>query len=259
MGIKKRVSDKLIEEAYFEHYKTGANSEILCRRLQITKRTFNHRCKVLNLKPLFLNPFTNHSFFNVIDSEIKAYLLGFIFGDGNVCKKQNSISVGVSKSDFYITELMQKHLNSKIKIHTTDTHSIYSVTSEILKRDLKDKGVIPNKTYEGMCIRNVPEEFYPHLIRGFFDADGCVYKSGKTRRIVEFTCSSLEFLEEIKRYFTKNNIISIITLDKKKENRIQIYRLKIFRASESEKLFNLMYCNSSYYLERKYVKFLKDI
>ena len=55
----------------------------------------------------------DHSFFNTIDSEIKAYLLGFFYADGCV-QNDGRISVRIQKEDECITKLYQKFISPNL-------------------------------------------------------------------------------------------------------------------------------------------------
>ena len=44
----------------------------------------------------------DENFFEEINSEIKAYLLGFFAADGNVCGKTNKLSLGISEIVLFI-------------------------------------------------------------------------------------------------------------------------------------------------------------
>ena len=195
---------------------------------------------------------TNHSFFTVIDNEIKAYLLGFLFGDGNIAKRWNTINIDVSFKDKYIIDLFHQ-LNPNLSLterHKSNSHTIkVAITSSLLKKDLINKGVAINKTYVGMSIKNVPEEFYPHLIRGFFDADGCVQKR-QYGFSWSLTCSSFEFLKQIGSYLLKRNIkVSINSITR--PNKLLLFHLITYKASEIKKIYDLLYSDANYWLKRK--------
>ena len=48
----------------------------------------------------------NYQFFEKIDSEEKAYFLGFIYSDG--CVQSNSVTLKLQKKDIIILEKMKK-------------------------------------------------------------------------------------------------------------------------------------------------------
>lgn len=51
----------------------------------------------------------NQEYFDVIDTQNKAYFLGFLYADGNVSKSNNAIQIGLESRDLHILESLKKN------------------------------------------------------------------------------------------------------------------------------------------------------
>lgn len=165
----------------------------ICKRLHIRKDTFTHWLKERghstdrkSRKYDF-----NESFFEVIDTEEKAYWLGFLYADGCVMERVNPetqarkggvVSVGLSQVDLKHLEKLQTSLESNIPIRTKTScigHKEF-VSCELnfhsvkMVDDLISKGCVPRKSlilsFPSEDI--VPKELLFHFIRGYIDGDG---------------------------------------------------------------------------------------
>lgn len=135
--------------------------------------------------------FFNEDFFQTIDTEEKAYWLGFIFADGCISKSdsvvssENRITLALSVKDEQHLEAFAKAINmptEKIR-HVFPKHSysgsemLYLYCNSIkMANDLKTLGYSPHKASH-VEMPDIHEDFIRHFIRGYFDGDGCV--SGK--------------------------------------------------------------------------------
>ncbi len=123
----------------------------------------------------------NEGLFDVIDSEDKAYWLGFLLADGCIGKSagsMRSMRVFLKRSDISHLRKLAKFLNYKGKFHedNRDHPRVGIVFNSIrLCSALVDKGWIAYKR-RGDCriIRSVPDGLFNHFFRGYFDGDGCM-------------------------------------------------------------------------------------
>jgi hypothetical protein len=197
----------------------------------------------------------NKNYFEIIDSEIKAYLLGYLVADGNISKKTNRICFCINKNDKSILELFKKELNSEnlVRDYTTFDKrtkkyyysSVFQVSSKKIKEDLKNLGVCENKS---MLFKNVniPKELFRHFLRGMMDGDGSISKD-KCNLI-----SSKEFLE----YLNYNYFNNKIYLEEMTKN-LNTWKLHLQSYSTILDFLNYIYKDSTVYLDRKYQKYLQ--
>lgn len=205
-------------------------------------------------------------YFREIDSDIKAYLLGFIFADGWVCCNQSNrnyeLGIQLQSSDKYILDRINKELGNVHKIFyeppcqkdilgnicETQGSYILRVYSKAIVCDLINHGVVLNKTYNAN-IPDVPEEYFFDFLRGLIDGDGCYWKSKEYTylHITEGIPDTLNFICDV---LNKNGIEVFI----RKENE-QKYRLFCTNYKSMNLLIHKMYHpNFSLCLSRKYEK-----
>ena len=114
--------------------------------------------------------------FETIDTEEKAYWLGFLYADGSVSSTDNRIELGLAEKDLRHIEKFRDFIGIQNKIsYRASTKSYrYAFRSISCKADLIKQGCVPKKS----LILNfpteyqVPKNFVKDFIRGYFDGDG---------------------------------------------------------------------------------------
>ena len=223
----------------------------------------------------------DENYFEVIDSEDKAYFLGFIYADGCVYerKKGNSIerslSIKLNERDVEILEAFKFYSKSNHSIAkstvitngTTSNIAAIQIYSSKIFLDLLNKGCFPNKTCKIKFPDTdiVPSELIPHFIRGYFDGDGCITGRITTDdqknaiNILHPVCSfesNEEFLDGI-----KSNLPIEITSNNnnkyyKRREHCKSSSFRIQSVSNVLLFYNFIYSNSTIFLNRKKDRFL---
>jgi intein-encoded DNA endonuclease-like protein len=189
---------------------------------------------------------TNHEYFRSWSSNM-AYVLGFLTADGNIHKKKPYITVELKRADEEVLIFILGEINSTGKIHhyehydkrskKTYQSSLISIYSKKVVHDLNMLGVFPNKTGKHRINFDIPKEYRPDYIRGFFDGDGSAYlQNGLVYS--QFSCQSMEFLIDLH---------SILEVGKIRDGKPPYLFLC---SSESKHLEELMY-NGNFCLKRK--------
>lgn len=207
----------------------------------------------------------NHDFFENIDSEEKAYWLGFFYADGcvSINKKNNSgeCCIKLYKCDYRHLQKFNKSLNGNIPISfNTRICSFNNKPQEScsvrcysfkMANDLISHGCIPNKTFY-ITVPNIDKSLMNHFIRGFFDGDGCICTDSNKRKTLGINlCSASEvFLIDIRKHLYSVGINSYITDEKGKTT----FRLYIKGINNVDNMWNYMFNNASVFLDRKYIK-----
>lgn len=213
----------------------------------------------------------DYDYFKVIDTEEKAYWLGFIFADGWTCLSKSTeggcLGIELQESDIGHLRKFNKSINGNYKIdrrtrenfgkeHTTCLIRIYS-------RDLTDDlilhGVIPNKSLVKQFPTTVPNNLIRHFIRGYFDGNGTVrINSDKTSLRFCIRSGSKEFLNELKAHLTCNSIYVGEIITEKHNDKLDkdtCFSFNVYSNFENSIAFyNYLYKNSSIYLDKKYFK-----
>lgn len=124
----------------------------------------------------------SHRYFESIDTEEKAYLLGLLATDGNV--SGNTISLALKARDRILLERFERAIGLRPSSIRPMLKGMLrtAVTSAEMARDLASHGVVPNKTKTLDWPRGLPRRLWRHYLRGVFDGDGGI--SGRQWSIV---------------------------------------------------------------------------
>ncbi len=117
----------------------------------------------------------DETFFDSIDSEEKAYFLGFLYADGCLLPDKNhSIRINLHAKDKEILERFKELLHSTYPLYAFRTLNQFclQVSSEHMWNRLKELGCIPRKTLKLTYPRWLRSDLQKHFIRGYFDGDG---------------------------------------------------------------------------------------
>lgn len=194
----------------------------------------------------------NHNYFKVIDSEEKAYWLGFLYADGYVDEVRCQIELTLAEKDKDHIDKFKNALDSSYKISTRTTKGFVSyrtiLYSKQLVEDLQKLGCYRNKslTLKPPTLEQVPSEFIKDFIRGYIDGDGC-FSSNKVFCVV----GTKEMLDWIIEHIRNNTDISMAGNFQPTGNALQWYHngYKDFKL-----IHQYFYKDSSVYLTRKYNK-----
>lgn len=214
--------------------------------------------------------YIDESIFNTIDSEEKAYWLGFLYADGYISKDKSLITLTLSSKD-------REHLikfanflktNSPIRDYkvkgnrgtlTKESYNASSINiySNIIKNDLITLGCVNKKSLILTFPKEklIPKEFIRHFIRGYFDGDGSVFISHEhhwrnqtlTNVIHWRFIGTLNMLENIKKQIN----IPIGVISKVKKASENTYELAYKRTKWAQTFYNYLYKDSTIYLDRK--------
>ncbi len=215
--------------------------------------------------PIFKS--VNKDFFKKWSHDM-AYILGFLFADGNIMKtKRNThfISFYTADRELLVTIAEVMELSHKISERKSETGSVYRIQigSKEMFEDLGLLGLTPNKSRR-MELPVVPPEYLGDFIRGYFDGDGNVWVgyTNKSREkptstmLVGFTCASKVFLEDL--------AVSLKSLGLKGGSLFKVKNMNCGRlqysTSDSLKIYKIMYnTTSKLYLDRKRLTFERFI
>jgi len=201
-------------------------------------------------------------FFKNIDSEEKAYYLGFLYADGyiNDIGYNCYVELTLQKEDEYILEKFLNILKSNRKIIRirNDKYSRIIINSKEIVKDLKNMGCINKKTHKLIFPQNIDKNLIHHMIRGYFDGDGCIWHKRGTNDYQFQITGNVDFISGIENY-----LLCHLNIDKKehyspcnKNRKNNIRALKYGGNQITTKICELLYADSTIYLSKKYEKFL---
>ncbi|MFA6515407.1 MAG: LAGLIDADG family homing endonuclease [Candidatus Paceibacterota bacterium] len=189
----------------------------------------------------------NQNFFKIWNHEM-SYTIGFMFADGG-------ISINSRGGCYFALYSNDEDLLKKIKYKMGSDHKIsqrsarsgnvfrFQVGSKEMVGDLKKLGFYENKI-KRMRIPEIPNNFIPDFIRGFFDGDGNVWmgishKNSKSKITIQtsFTSASKCFLIDLQLHLGKLGLLggSIFNIKNKDCSRIT------YSVNDTLKLHKIMY------------------
>lgn len=200
----------------------------------------------------------NEDFFEKIDSPEKAYVLGFFWADGNICKKLKTIRFLNHPQEKEILDKISKLIFLEEKEVVTDLkhNRVYlNICSKKMVKDLIDKGCTPRKslTISFPSENDVPIELQSHFLRGYFDGDGCIWL--KNKKLLNLSlCISKPFLVSLEPLLKGMDCKYYV------EDIGKIFVLKIIGNFSALKFLNFIYKDKGdYFLNRKFVKFYEGV
>lgn len=243
-------------------YSTGLSCQKIADQLKCSESYINKRLKELNIvkrsnSTYRKRKFDDH-FFDNINTEKKAYWLGFMYADGCVQHKktgQKLISLAVKDKeviDKFIIDIGGTFVTKTYK----DVHVIH-LTSTIMFNALVKHGCIPRKSLV-LTFPTLDASLISHFIRGYFDGDGTVYitypknynrTSSIYKSIGVGICGTREFLTGI----SKAALVNEAKKDRRKEN--NIWYLSFSGSKKVAAFYNYLYKDATIFLIRKRNKF----
>ena len=228
----------------------------------------------------------NKHYFDIIDTEDKAYWLGFLWCDGYVIKRDKyynncrkieyNIKLSLSPQDENHLKKFKKCIDSNHPIHTYKCNGFSGIGETVEKRVFitnKHMGEMLQKKYQLIphrekCefVNEIPNSLKKHFIRGVLDADGsfCDYHTvdkGYNIYKINVQFNTYErLLEFIEKYFYDIGLSNTKMYKKYKRHngvnkdgycRTLTYTGKI----QATNILNHLYKDSTMYLDRKYKKY----
>lgn len=268
----KTSSEKI--NSILELYSSGMSSREVAKQLSISKTTVLEHLRNNNIKSrtnfdgeLQRKYTLNLDAFQKINSEISAYVLGFMYADGYNNEKDGCIQIGIALEDSEILEIIKKSLDSNHPYKITkrsllnknhkDT-AMLTVCSKRISEAFVKLGCFQGKslTLEFPSEEQVPKEYVHHFIRGYFDGDGYIAKDGKRAEIwsTESFLNSLIVILQTEVGLT--NIPKLRTRFPERNNSTR--GLKLQGLKHTIPFYKYIYKDSNYFLNRKKEKFIKE-
>jgi DNA invertase Pin-like site-specific DNA recombinase len=256
---QKRNNNNLLKdkkELIFQLHKEGKSTGEIARELGHGQPSV---WKILNKEGLKTPNYqytVDVNYFKKIDTQIKAYILGFAYADGNTTKT-GKFRIGLQEGD--------KEILEQIKAALQYTGPMYYKQKEgnrynqwelcINRKEMTDKliklGCMPAKSMvlTFPTADMVPKYLIWHFIRGYFDGDGSL--SGHSASIV----GTYKFIQTLIEKFQNYGIYST-SYQRYKQRALEdsSHQLFINRKEDKERFLRLLYTDSHIHLKRKYEK-----
>lgn len=255
------------KEKIIKYYYDNPNKKIkeINKIFKLTNRTMKNLFKEFNIASRRKNRYIlNEYFFDTVDNELKAYLLGYLFADGFVGdEKYNNIVFSQKIEDAEAVELFKKAIEytGKLRIFKPGVSSFNNCNNQIsinfssthMSNTLRKCGLVKKEFYNNFPkLNNV---LMRHFIRGFFDGDGSItlIKSNYKDKIYYGGAFNIIINKNLVESFLNlfNNIH--FTIDQSKTD-YMVY-LKCNSKKSIKFIYNYFYKDSKYFLSRKKKKF----
>ena len=258
----KYTKEQLLEIYQKEHVENKLKYSQIKQKYGIPRGTWDYHIRKMGKYKADTRTYrANDDFFDVIDSEIKAYLLGFLYADGYLAS-DGRIGIRLQIDDEEIIHLIKTYICPTSPIQYTNNQNFKrnpQITirwkSDKMYKRLQELGFCVNKTQtDSDILLKIPEEFKHHFIRGYTDGDGHIsayfLENGRQRKInIAWSNGSSKILLDIMEYFKayKSNFYNHTTW----------YLLSYDTQKEVYKIVKTLYENSNFYLKRKFDTYLK--
>lgn len=246
-------------------YESGKSMKDIAKIYKVTAPCIKYNLLKNNIQLNTNRIYTfNEDYFEKIDSDNKAYFLGYLFADGCIRERFKkgrnnpiySCILKLHEKDYYIMEYFKKELNFNGGITKEKGTNCFKIVlnSKKLCKDLINLGCIPCKSLILKFPKMLNKEYYPHFIRGYFDGDGSVGVYDQKYR-TDFISNisllgTLDFCRGVKEELENNNIKAHIK--KRGKNIKNTYCLNVYAREQQIKFINYIYKDAVYYLIRKY-------
>ena len=212
--------------------------------------------------------------FDNIDTEEKAYWLGFLMADGYNHETKTCVALRLQARDKEILEKYKLFLKTDVPIYTfTRVTSVnhlvkqyceVNICSPWFSDSLAKLGCKQGKTESLTFPEKVPEKLYNHFIRGYFDGDGCISvkirkdrrkRNGKSMRYQFTIVGKPNFLQKVQAIICKATKRRELPLKKCKSPIIEC--LHYTGRNRIVEAMNYLYKNATIYLKRKHDLYLQ--
>jgi hypothetical protein len=208
--------------------------------------------------------FSDFHFFDDINTEAKAYILGFVYADG--CLHRNSLTITLAEKDVDILEKIKLAMRSERTITKKYSRGGYgenkvnynlTITSHVLREGLLKQGITERKT-ETCTFPEIPDLYVRDFIRGYVDGDGSfgLYCSGGVARYNLSICVNSHYALKLASVFSSLVQAKAGVCKRHKDSKSSVVSLRYSGKYTVCKLLDYLYSGATIYLDRKYKNYL---
>lgn len=208
----------------------------------------------------------DENFFANIDTEEKAYWLGFIMADGcistsNKRTPNNRLHIILKQDDIdhlykFKDDIQFSGEVKRGEIHDKRGFTTYKaeikINSKQLCSDLMALGVVSRKTGKEKIPSEIPDDLIRHFCRGFFDGDGSIAYIYKAKQYRFKLGSSSELILKQFQELLKKIGVDEVHYYLESQYKVPFYILETSHKKKINSIFHWLYDDASVYLDRKY-------
>lgn len=275
------ISDTLIEKLKNEYEHDGISLLELCKKYKIGKSSLSKYFKLKNVDIIPLNQFVkkyeiNDNIFSIIDSPEKSQILGLIYADGTLSSTNKLIAIRLEEQDSNYLDMIRLYIGSTKPLYYIKPRSMISpcnnkqyttfkrtvsldITNKKIYEDCARVGLCPRKTYKNLGIPVIDRSLYNSFVLGLFEGDGCVsYHINKKSNKLHSCYFSIACQEKMAHDLQKI-IYEELDIHAHVYKNPHVYNFTILKKMDIVKLFNWLYTDCSFKMERKFNKFTQLI
>lgn len=242
---KSGLSQAKVGEIYnVRHYIIGK----ILKKCGVVARDDSHKSRKYTI---------NENYFNNIDTQNKAYILGLLYSDGCNYPPQHRVKLELQERDKSILDKINIEIQSNKPLAFVNLNNKNSnwqntyrldITNKHISEKLAELGMVQNKSLILEFPKWMDKSMYSSFLRGYLDGDGHIEWSN-TRFIT--LVGTRQFCQHIKD-FCENQLgikCSICNTSNKNSNTKLLY---IHKKSRIKKFLDFIYNDADLYIERKY-------
>ncbi len=253
-GLLKNKNDIVIKM-----YKSGISQNQIAKKLGYSGGEIGKLLNRHNIKIRPRNKYcVNETFFDKIDTEEKAYILGMFYSDGCV-DNIGKMRIQLQSEDKYLLEKIAKimnydgpmyHINPPKRFPHRKHQDCLSINRKKLADQLINTGCVPNKSLILKFPKKdiVSDNLVRHFVRGYFDGDGSIMKHHGWQICI---VSTLDFLNILNTYLPFEPKF----YDRHPDKNLSTRQMMFWGISNVEWFLNWLYKNSIIHMDRKFSKY----
>lgn len=262
----KRKTDLVQDKEIVSLYISGYSKEMLKHKYGVSQTVIDRVIRESGIRPRDNSHkkryySINEYYFDEINTQNKAYILGLLYSDGTNYRPCNLIKIALQDRDASILDSIRVELcsNHPIKIdklslknpNWRDSH-IYTIVNKHMSEQLEKLGVVQKKSLVLTFPQWLPNNLVPHFLRGYLDGDGHI-ETGKAMFVT--LAGTEDFCHDVKTYLSDNySIESSIYNTANKDSVTKL--LNICGMKNIKTFLDLLYKDAILYIPRKYEAYI---
>jgi hypothetical protein len=197
----------------------------------------------------------DETFFDVIDTEEKAYFLGILYADGTHITERNAVTLSLNEDDKNLLQRLNNLLQplkplQYVNIKNGKNQYRLTIQNKKISKRMLELGLVKAKTHKIIFPEWIDKTLIRHFVRGYFDGDGCV--SNRAFSMV----GTESFLNSVQIILIDELGLSKTKFDKRHKNRKDnITSIRYCGKNNLKKIMDWFYADANIYLNRKLEKF----
>ena len=236
-------------------------------KANVSERAVSRVLREANINTRLKNKYTikNENYFDCIDTEFKAYILGFICADGYIGVHDDFCMVlsDIHDENYNTLKHLKDELDTDLTIqhrHTKEGYGNYTFkfSNSHIVSSLINLGITHNKLKSRTSIPNIPHSLIRHFIRGLFDGDGSIcryWDNTDNRERIELSfLGNPNLLLQVAQVIEHECNAPIFNY--KNVRRIEnLYKISSRGLKKISLIKDYLYNNANYYLDYKHERF----